>query len=85
MFVAPSLGGESFGLVLLEAMAAGTAVVASDLAGYRLAAAGAALFVPPGDAGALAGAVREVLENEAERLRPTRAGGFAVPRNATCR
>jgi phosphatidylinositol alpha-mannosyltransferase len=75
VFVAPSLGGESFGLVLLEAMAAGTAVVASDLAGYRLAAAGAALFVPPGDAGALAGAVREVLENEAER-RDLRARGL---------
>jgi len=61
---APSLGGESFGVVLLEAMAAGTAVVASDLEGYRAAAAGHARLVPAGDpaalAVALAGALAEV-------------------------
>lgn len=54
---APSLGGESFGMVVLEAMAAGCAVVASDIPGYRAAAGGHALLVPPGDAGALAGAL----------------------------
>ena len=67
VFVAPSLGGESFGVVLLEAMAAGTAVVASDLPGYRLAAGGAALFVPPGDPVALGEAVRSVLIDEPAR------------------
>jgi len=67
LFVAPSLGGESFGLVLLEAMAAGTAVVASDLPGYRLAAAGAACLVPPGDVGALARAMGVLLGNDEER------------------
>jgi phosphatidylinositol alpha-mannosyltransferase len=67
LFVAPSLGGESFGLVLLEAMAAGTAVVASDLPGYRLAAAGAARLVPPGDAGALARAIGDLLGNDEQR------------------
>jgi phosphatidylinositol alpha-mannosyltransferase len=46
---APSLGGESFGMVLLEAMAARTAVVASDIPGYRAAAGGHARLVPPGD------------------------------------
>ena len=61
VFVAPSLGGESFGVVLLEAMAAGTAVVASDLPGYRRAADGAALLVPPGDPAALAEALRTLL------------------------
>ena len=67
VFVAPSRGGESFGVVLLEAMAAGTAVVASDLPGYRLASAGAARLVPPGQPVALAEAVRSVLDNDAER------------------
>ena len=47
---APSLGGESFGMVLLEAMAARTPVVASDIDGYRSAAGGCAVLVPPGDA-----------------------------------
>ena len=46
---APSLGGESFGVVLLEAMAARAVVVASDIDGYRLAAGGHAILTPPGD------------------------------------
>lgn len=56
---APSLHGESFGVVLLEAMAAGAVVVASDLTGYAAVARGdrEALLVPPGDAEALAGAL----------------------------
>jgi phosphatidylinositol alpha-mannosyltransferase len=58
---APSLGGESFGLVLLEAMAAGAAVVASDLPGYAMAAGGLADLVAPGDVGALADVLRRVL------------------------
>ncbi|HEX9995420.1 MAG TPA: glycosyltransferase family 4 protein [Acidimicrobiales bacterium] len=64
VFCAPSLHGESFGVVLLEAMAASTPVVASDLPGYRNVARGDvdALLVPPGDAGALAAALRRVLD-----------------------
>lgn len=58
---APSLRGESFGMVLLEGMAAGCAVVASDLPGYRAAAAGHAALVPPGDAGALRDALAATL------------------------
>jgi phosphatidylinositol alpha-mannosyltransferase len=50
----PSLGGESFGVVLLEAMAARSAIVASDLAGYSAVAEGHAVLVKPGDAAALA-------------------------------
>lgn len=63
VFCAPSLHGESFGVVLLEAMAAHTPVVASDLAGYRNVARPQreALLVPPGDAAALAGAVHRAL------------------------
>src|SRR5205807_7265183 len=64
VFCAPSLHGESFGVVLLEAMAAQTPIVASDLPGYRnVARAGHdALLVPPGDANALANALIDVLE-----------------------
>ncbi|MEO1055629.1 MAG: glycosyltransferase family 4 protein, partial [Actinomycetota bacterium] len=59
VFCAPSLGGESFGVVLIEAMAAGTTVVASALDGYQnVATDGAdALLAPPGDAPALAAAL----------------------------
>jgi len=61
LLCAPSLGGESFGMVLLEAMAARTVVVASDIDGYREAAGGHALLVPPGDGRALAEALSGVL------------------------
>jgi phosphatidylinositol alpha-mannosyltransferase len=54
---APSLGGESFGIVLLEAMVARSAVVASDIPGYAAVAGTYAVLVPPGDAGALAAAL----------------------------
>ncbi|MCU4184868.1 glycosyltransferase family 4 protein [Acidiferrimicrobium sp. IK] len=59
VFCAPSLEGESFGVVLLEGMAAGAAVVASDLVGYATVARPGvdALMVPPGDAAALADAI----------------------------
>ncbi|CAN5690285.1 glycosyltransferase family 4 protein [soil metagenome] len=89
VFCAPSLGGESFGVVLLEGMAAGTPVVASDLPGYaNVARAGLdALLVPPGDAAALAGAIETVLgePTTAERLVASgeeRAAGFAMDRLA---
>lgn len=67
VFCASSLGGESFGVVLLEAMAAETPVVASDLPGYRnVARPGAdAVLVPPGDAVALADGLRRVLTDDA--------------------
>ncbi len=63
VFCAPSLRGESFGVVLLEAMAAEVAVVASDLDGYAtVARRGAdARLVTPGDVDALAVALDEVL------------------------
>ncbi len=58
---APSLAGESFGMVLLEAMAARCRVVASDIPGYREAAGPHAKLVPPGDVGALRAALAAVL------------------------
>jgi phosphatidylinositol alpha-mannosyltransferase len=58
---APSLNGESFGMVVLEAMAARTVVVASDIDGYRQAAGGHAVLVPPADGRALGEALSGVL------------------------
>jgi phosphatidylinositol alpha-mannosyltransferase len=59
---APSLGGESFGMVLLEAMAARTLVVASDIDGYRDAVGPDAVLVPPGDPTSLAKALGAALD-----------------------
>ncbi len=63
---APSLRGESFGMVVLEGMAAGCAVVASDIDGYRKASGGHASLVPPGDKGALARALGVALADAVE-------------------
>jgi phosphatidyl-myo-inositol alpha-mannosyltransferase len=59
---APSLGGESFGMVLTEAFSAGTTVVASDIPGYREVVRDGAdgLLVPPGDPLALAEALHDL-------------------------
>jgi phosphatidylinositol alpha-mannosyltransferase len=74
--VAPSLYGESFGVVLLEAMAAGALVVASDIPGYRIAAGDAALLVPTGDPFSLARAVEKLAGDQAMRDE-LRARGYA--------
>jgi phosphatidylinositol alpha-mannosyltransferase len=60
---APSLGGESFGIVLLEAMAAGRPVVGSSIPGYAAVVRDGidGILVPPGDAAALAHALERVL------------------------
>jgi len=69
VFCAPSLHGESFGIVLLEAMAAGTPVVACDIPGYANVARHGkdALLVSPGDITELAEAVRTVLTEPRRR------------------
>jgi phosphatidylinositol alpha-mannosyltransferase len=74
VFCAPSTRGESFGLVLLEAMAAGCPVVASDLPGYREAARGAALLVPPAEPRALATGLRHAARDRELRGRLVAAG-----------
>lgn len=61
VYCAPARSGESFGIVLVEAMAAARPVVCSDLPGFRSVAKGAAELVPPEDPGRLADALRFVL------------------------
>jgi phosphatidylinositol alpha-mannosyltransferase len=66
--VAPSVGGESFGMVLTRAFACATPAVASDIPGYReVTTTETALTVPPGDPRALAQAVIALLEDEPRR------------------
>lgn len=76
VFCAPSLHGESFGVVLIEAMAAGTAIVASGLHGYRNVATADvdAVLVEPGDAEALGAALRRTLADAVLRDRLVAAG-----------
>jgi phosphatidyl-myo-inositol alpha-mannosyltransferase len=65
---APSLGGESFGMVLTRAFACATPVVASDIPGYRdVMTPESSYAVEPGDAAALARVVEEMLGDEEER------------------
>lgn len=64
VFSAPNLGGESFGIVLLEAMAAGTRVVCSDLDAFRSVAGDAATLARRGDPRSLAAALRRNLGEE---------------------
>jgi phosphatidylinositol alpha-mannosyltransferase len=76
VFCAPSLHGESFGVVLIEAMAAETAIVASGLDGYRNVATNNidAVLVEPGNVDALADALRRVLFEPGLADRLQRAG-----------
>ncbi len=76
VYCSPSVRGESFGMVLLEAMAAGCALVASDLDGHRNVATDGvdALLVPVGDAGALANALRRALDDDELRVELVKGG-----------
>jgi phosphatidylinositol alpha-mannosyltransferase len=76
VFCAPSRHGESFGVVLLEAMAAGAAVVASALDGYRNVATDGvdALLVPPDGADVLGAALARVLGDDGLRADLVAAG-----------
>lgn len=62
--IAPALRGESFGLVLLEAMASETPVVASDIEGYREASGGHATLFAPGDDAQMEEALRRALAEQ---------------------
>jgi phosphatidyl-myo-inositol alpha-mannosyltransferase len=76
LFCAPSLRGESFGVVLLEAMAAHTPIVASNLPGYSKVARGGrdAVLVPPDDSDALAAALTSVITDRACASRLVESG-----------
>jgi phosphatidyl-myo-inositol alpha-mannosyltransferase len=68
--IAPSLGGESFGMVLTRSFACATPVVASDITGYRdVMTDETGALVPPGDPDALAEAVVGLLGDEPKRQR----------------
>ena len=84
VFVSPATGRESFGIVLLEAMAAGTPIVCSDIHGYKgvVQRGRQAILVPPRDAKALAAGISGLLANPALRDRMgaeglERAGQFS--------
>jgi phosphatidyl-myo-inositol alpha-mannosyltransferase len=69
VYVAPNTGGESFGMVLTEAMAAGVAIAASDLDAFRRVLDGGrtgALF-PTGDVDALTASLRDLLDDPVRR------------------
>jgi phosphatidylinositol alpha-mannosyltransferase len=75
VFVSPALGGESFGMVLIEAFAVATPVVASNIPGFAdVAVPGSAELVPPGDEAALVEAVVSLLADEERRVSMGLAG-----------
>lgn len=73
---APALYGESFGIVLIEAMAANACVVASDIPGYRDVARNSieALLVTPGDSDAIAEGIGKILKDDKLRNNLQKAG-----------
>lgn len=80
VFVAPNLGGESFGIVLAEAMAAGAPIVASDIGAFRRVLRGgrAGALFPVGDAAALAETASGLLDDPARRAMLSREARAAV-------
>lgn len=86
VFCAPATGSESMGVVLLEAMASGVPIVASNIEGYAtVVSAGVdGLLTPPRNSEALAWEIGQLLDNEALRRYLTEAGlqtvqGYAWP------
>lgn len=74
IYVAPNTGGESFGIVLVEAMAAGCAVVASDLEAFAAVVDDAGLLFEMGNAVDLADKLRLLVDDPAARARLVAAG-----------
>jgi phosphatidylinositol alpha-mannosyltransferase len=87
VYVSPATGGESFGIVLLEAMAAGTPIVCSDIHGYKgvVRRGREGLLVPPRKPKAIAAAIAQVLSDPELSARmatngPARAEEFSWER-----
>lgn len=80
VFVAPNLRGEGFGVVLVEGMAAGCAVVASDLEAFRYVLGDAGRFFPAGDITALSKEVVSLLDDSEEAQRQVEAARERVRR-----
>lgn len=80
VYCAPNTHGESFGIVLIEAMATGTPVVAADLEAFRrvLDDGRAGVLVPVGDSTALAVALADLLADPTRRAALSTAGSAAV-------
>ncbi|HET6289774.1 MAG TPA: glycosyltransferase family 4 protein [Amycolatopsis sp.] len=80
VYCAPNTGGESFGMILTEAMAAGTPVLASGLDSFRrvLDDGKAGMLTETGDAAALADGLRELLADPARRASLAAAAGERV-------
>jgi phosphatidylinositol alpha-mannosyltransferase len=80
IYVAPNTGGESFGMILTEAMAAGATIAASDLDAFRRVLDGgrAGALFPTGDAAALAALLGDLLDDPARRAALSAAARSAV-------
>ncbi|MFG1917227.1 glycosyltransferase family 4 protein [Micromonospora sp. NPDC048898] len=80
LYVAPNTGGESFGMILTEALAAGTTVIASDLDAFRRVLDGgrAGRLFPTGDPVGLRDAVTELLDDPAGRATLSACGDQVV-------
>ena len=76
IYVSPATGRESFGIVLLEAMSAGAPIICSDIHGYRgvVRRERDGILVEPGNADALAAAIRRLIDDPVLREQLSRAG-----------
>jgi phosphatidylinositol alpha-mannosyltransferase len=80
IYCAPHLGGESFGIVVAEAMASRCAIVASALPAFVRVAGDAAVYTAPGDASGVAGAINDLIDHPARVAQLAQAAEMGVRR-----